>query len=59
VRPRLIPNESVPGQGLPSWERFQRFVGMVVRVPKQEADKLSKAPVSAGQKGKINNVPRD
>jgi hypothetical protein len=37
--PRLIPNESVPGAALPPWERFEKFVGRVARVPKEEADK--------------------
>jgi hypothetical protein len=29
----------VPNPKLPPWERFQKFVGMIVKVPKAEADK--------------------
>jgi hypothetical protein len=42
VRPRLILNESVPGPSRPPWERFQRFFGIVVKVPKVEARKVTK-----------------
>lgn len=39
MRPRSIPNTSVPHPELPPWERFQRFAGIIARVPKEEADK--------------------
>jgi hypothetical protein len=42
MRPRSIPNESVPGAELPPWERFQRFVAIISRVPKDEADKVTR-----------------
>jgi hypothetical protein len=32
----------VPGAGLPSFERFEKFVGLIARVPKEEADKVSR-----------------
>ena len=40
MRPRLIPNETVPGNGMPQFERFERFVAMIIKVPKEETDKL-------------------
>lgn len=39
MRPRSIPNEAVPGAGLPPFERFEKFVGMILQVSKKEADR--------------------
>ena len=48
LRPRSIPNETVLGSKLPTWERFEQFVSMVVKVPKAEADKARKDETSSG-----------
>src|SRR5665213_44305 len=41
VRARSIPNELVPNPELPTFERFERFVQMITKVPGAEADKVS------------------
>jgi len=51
VRPRSITNELVPGPELPPWARFERLVGMIVKVPKEEADHVDKAKASTGRIG--------
>lgn len=48
MRQRSIPNDAVPGIGLPPWKRFERFVGAVIKVPKAEADTITEGgPVSS------------
>jgi len=58
VRPRSIPNESVPGAGLPQWERFQRFAALIARVPKEEADKVASKRIRK-PKGKNSSGRKD
>jgi hypothetical protein len=38
-------NETVPGARLPTWERFEQFVSIVVKVPKAEADIITREEV--------------
>jgi hypothetical protein len=54
-----MPNEAVPGPDLPQWDHFQRFVGMIAKVPKEEADKVGSetANTTAKRNGKERNVP--
>jgi hypothetical protein len=49
----------VPGAALPPFERFEKFVGLIARVPKEEADKIGDRIADAPPKriGKKRNVP--
>ena len=46
MRSRSIPNHTVPGVGLPPWDRFENFVRAVVKVSKVDADKQSEGSLA-------------
>lgn len=58
MRPHSIPNDKVPGAGLPGFERFQKFVGLIAKVPKIEADNIGGDKKTARGKGPLETPPR-